>query len=54
MLCNALLAAVEALASQPILRGDHGPPSDTLGKDGDFYIDLDSGNVYVKENGTWV
>jgi hypothetical protein len=53
MLCNAILAVVEALQAQPILRGDHGPPDDTVGKDGDFYIDLDTGDFYLKENGTW-
>jgi hypothetical protein len=54
MLCNALLAAVRVLQAQPALLGDHGPPDDSLGKDGDFYIDLDSGDIYRKENGSWL
>ena len=31
-----------------------GAPSNDLGKDGDSYIDLDTLNFYVKENGVWV
>ncbi len=35
-----------------LLRG-HGVPLDTLGKDGDSYVDLDNWDYYVKENGSW-
>ena len=31
-----------------------GAPLNTLGRDGDTYIDLDSWYVFVKEDGTWV
>ena len=30
-----------------------GEPSDTLGKDGDYYLDNDNGDVYLKSGGTW-
>ena len=53
MLANELLEVVQELLARPVLMGDHGLPSDTVGRDGDFYIDFDSGNVYVKEGGTW-
>ena len=32
----------------------HGVPSDSLGNDGDSYIDLDTWNFYTKTNGVWV
>lgn len=32
----------------------HGLPSDTLGKDGDLYLNIDTADVYGKENGTWL
>ncbi len=31
-----------------------GVPSDTLGADGDYYLDNVGGNVYHKGSGTWV
>lgn len=31
-----------------------GPPAPSLGKNTDYYIDTDNGNVYEKDNGTWV
>ena len=36
------------------VRTGNGTPTDNLGKDGDFYIDLLTWNYYVKENGSWV
>ncbi len=30
-----------------------GPPSNSYGDDGDYYLDDDTGNVYRKEGGTW-
>ena len=36
------------------LHTGNGTPASTLGKDGDSYIDLDTWNYYVKENGVWV
>lgn len=36
-----------------ILTGED-EPDDALGNDGDSYIDLDSWDYYVKENGEWV
>ena len=36
-----------------VLTGN-GEPAASLSKDGDSYIDLDTWNYYVKENGTWV
>ena len=30
-----------------------GTPSDSLGVDGDMYLEGDTGDVYQKENGTW-
>ena len=30
-----------------------GPPSDTYGADGDYYLDDDTGAVYRKDGGTW-
>lgn len=35
-----------------VLTGN-GEPAASLGKDGDSYIDLDTWNYYVKENGSW-
>lgn len=31
----------------------HGLPSDDLGKDGDLYLNIDTADVYQKENSTW-
>lgn len=31
----------------------HGAPSNTLGSDGDLYIDLDGSGLYEKINGVW-
>lgn len=36
------------------LHTGNGVPNSTLGKNGDSYIDLDTWDYYVKENGTWV
>ena len=36
------------------VRTGNGTPSNTLGQDGDSYIDLDTWDYYVKENGSWV
>lgn len=30
-----------------------GVPADTVGADGDYYLDDGSGDVYVKAGGTW-
>jgi uncharacterized protein YodC (DUF2158 family) len=30
-----------------------GPPSDSYGEDGDYYLDDDDGTVYRKDGGTW-
>jgi hypothetical protein len=30
------------------------PPNDTIGKNGDTYLDASTDNVYVKINGTWI
>ena len=35
------------------MRTGTGAPTDALGQNGDSYIDLDTWNFYVKENGTW-
>ena len=32
----------------------HGLPSDDLGIDGDLYLNIDTADVYEKENGTWL
>lgn len=32
----------------------HGLPSDAVGKNGDLYLDIDTADVYAKENGSWV
>jgi len=32
----------------------HGVPSDSLGVDGDLYLNIDTADVYEKENGTWL
>lgn len=32
----------------------HGLPSDGLGHDDDLYLDIDTADVYAKENGTWL
>lgn len=29
------------------------PPSDTLGSDGDFYLNISNGEIYTKTNGVW-
>jgi hypothetical protein len=56
-LANNLLDAITALQTQvdaiPLWFAGHGTAADTIGRDGDFYIDRDTGNVYVKEGGTW-
>lgn len=31
----------------------HGVPDDSQGRNGYFYIDLDSDDVYIKTNGAW-
>ena len=31
-----------------------GIPSTSIGKDGDFYLDKLTKNIYLKENGTWL
>ena len=53
-LANELLAQVIALLARPEWFAGFGLPLDTIGKDGDFYVDRATGNVYEKENGTWV
>ena len=35
------------------MRTGIGAPTDALGQNGDSYIDLDTWNFYVKDNGTW-
>lgn len=35
------------------LRHGNGPPSDSLGSNGDIYVDEDTGNIYSKSLGTW-
>lgn len=30
-----------------------GAPSDLFGLDGDYYLDVDSGNVWRKDGGSW-
>lgn len=35
-----------------ILNG-HGAPANTLGNDGDYYIDVDTANMYQKVAGSW-
>ena len=32
----------------------HGLPSPSLGINGDFYLDLDTGNIYQKIGGVWI
>jgi hypothetical protein len=32
---------------------DSGVPDNLLGKDGDYYLDTDNGDVYIKDSGTW-
>lgn len=60
---NAMLAQMAALQAQvnalvaltgTVWHNGTGLPADSLGKDGDYYLDVDTGNVYVKENGSWV
>ena len=36
------------------LLSGHGVPTDTLGKDEDSYIDLDTWDYYTKSSGTWI
>lgn len=36
------------------LLNGHGVPASNLGNNGDSYIDLDTWNYYVKENGKWI
>ena len=43
----------EAGADGTSLLTGYGYPVDTLGKDGDSYIDLDSWDFYVKKNNSW-
>lgn len=31
-----------------------GVPSDSLGNNGSYYLDIDTGDVYFKEGGTWL
>lgn len=53
MLANELLAAILAIQALPAWYAGHGAPDDSIGKDGDFYLDKDTGNVYEKEHGSW-
>lgn len=32
----------------------HGVPNDALGNNGDLYLDIDTANLYAKENSTWL
>jgi hypothetical protein len=52
-LANALLALVEALDAAPAWHVGAGVPLDMLGKDGDFYLDKPTGDIFLKESGTW-
>ena len=56
---NALLILLDnyltqiATSPRPWFTGV-GPPADTLGIDGDLYLDTASGNLYQKTGATWV
>ncbi len=32
----------------------HGLPDDSLGSNGDLYLNIDTGDLYGKENGSWL
>lgn len=40
--------------SEDLLLVGSGAPSDTLGSDGDFYMDVDTLDIYQKVGGTWL
>ena len=52
------LAALLAAAGIGMIGGSwyfgHGLPSDSLGNDGDLYLNTDTADIYGKENGTWL
>lgn len=41
-------------AGEPEHLTGHGEPASSVGKDGDTYTDLDTGDTYTKEDGVWV
>jgi hypothetical protein len=43
---------VDGAAGSQIITGT-GVPSDVLGEDGDFFLDNNTGNYYIKAGGTW-
>jgi hypothetical protein len=47
------LAAAGAGTPGSQLRVGHGTPSDSLGIDGDYVLDLDSGDLYLRASGTY-
>ena len=42
-----------SLSGSAVLEGK-GDPAATLGKNGDFYVDTDTGNAWIKATGAWV
>jgi hypothetical protein len=53
-LANALREAVAALQAIPVWFAGNVNPADSIGKDGDFYLNKLSGDIFQKEGGTWV
>lgn len=56
--CYARLAVLEQAAGIEAVAGrwlyGRGVPSNSIGNDGDLYLDADTADVYAKENGSWV
>lgn len=51
---NILSSTVDNSSYAPKDYSGEGRPNDAFGNEGDTYTDTSNGNVYVKQNGTWV
>jgi hypothetical protein len=51
---SLLIAALEELSASTAWITGHGVPSDAIGIDLNLYLDIETGNVYRKENGPWL
>lgn len=44
----------QKLSNIPNWHNGNGEPEKALGVNGDYYVDKDSGDIYLKENGEWI
>jgi len=45
---------LNAIKETAVMLNGSGVPSDSLGVDGNYYLDTDTGDLYQKEGGTWL